>query len=105
MKVIIDLCVVPMGVSTSVSNEIALIESLIRKSGLKNQLHPYGTVIEGEWDDVMALVKECHTLLHNKGIKRLFTSIKIGTRVDKEQTMEDKVSVVEQKMQSNETKR
>ena len=105
MKVIIDLCVVPMGATTSVSDEIAIIESLIRKSGLKNQLHPYGTVIEGEWDDVMALVKECHKLLHAKGVKRLFTSVKIGTRVDKEQSMEDKVSVVEYKLQSNEIKK
>ena len=98
MKVMIDLCIVPMGAGVSVSDEIATLEQLIRKSGLKNQLHPYGTVIEGEWEEVMALVKKCHTFLHEQGTKRIFTSLKIGTRVDKEQTMEDKVNVVEQKL-------
>ena len=94
----IDLCVVPMGKNVSVSDEIATLEQLIRKSGLKNQLHPYGTIIEGEWDEVMRLVKKCHILLHEQGTKRIFTSLKVGTRVDKEQTMEDKVSVIEQKL-------
>ena len=98
MKVMIDLCIVPMGKSVSVSDEIAALERLIRKSGLKNQLHPYGTVIEGEWEEVMDLVKKCHALLHEQGTKRIFTNLKIGTRVDKEQTMEDKVNVVEKKL-------
>ena len=94
----IDLCIVPMGKGVSVSDEIAALERLIRESGLKNQLHPYGTVIEGEWEEVMGLVKNCHALLHEQGTKRIFTNLKIGTRVDKEQTMEDKVNVVEQKL-------
>ncbi len=98
MKVMIDLCIIPIGKGVSVSDEIAYLEQLIRKSGLKNQLHPYGTIIEGEWDEVMRLVKKCHILLHEQGTKRIFTSLKVGTRVDKEQTMEDKVSVIEQKL-------
>ena len=101
MKVMIDLCIVPMGTGVSVSDEIATLEQLIRKSGLKNQLYPYGTVIEGEWEEVMNLVKKCHILLHEQGTKRIFTSLKIGTRVDKEQTMEDKVNVVEQKLKQD----
>ena len=50
------------------------------------------------FEEGMNLVKKCHILLHEQGTKRIFTSLKIGTRVDKEQTMEDKVNVVEQKL-------
>jgi len=51
MKVIIDLCVVPLGVGLSVSKYVAACESVIKKAGLKSMLHTYGTNIEGDWDD------------------------------------------------------
>lgn len=98
MKVIIDLCVVPMGVGVSVSHYIVECEKIIRASGLKHQLHPYGTIIEGEWDDVFRVVKQCHESVHDAGAPRITTTIKCGTRVDKDQTMEDKVKSVEEKL-------
>eukprot|EP01059_Diplonema_ambulator_P012495 TRINITY_DN22846_c0_g1_i1.p2 TRINITY_DN22846_c0_g1~~TRINITY_DN22846_c0_g1_i1.p2 ORF type:complete len:118 (+),score=28.85 TRINITY_DN22846_c0_g1_i1:49-402(+) len=102
-KVMIDLCIVPMkhqdGVS--VSKEIAAVERLIRSSGLKTQLHAYGTNIEGPWDEVFALVKRCHLLLHNEhGVPRISTNIKCGTRLDKESTIEGKVQSVEDKLKA-----
>jgi len=98
MKVMIDLCVVPLGVSVSVSPKIAECEKIIRSSGLKHQLHPYGTVIEGEWDAVFAVVKQCHEIVHEAGAPRITTTIKCGTRIDRDQTMEDKVKSVEEKL-------
>ena len=59
MKVILDLCVVPLGVGLSVSSYVAACERVIHDAGLKSQLHAYGTNIEGEWDVVMAAVKRC----------------------------------------------
>lgn len=96
MKVMIDLCVVPIGVGVSVSKEIAECQRVIAGFGLKSQLHPYGTVIEGDWDNVMACVKACHERLHALGVPRVFTNMKLGTRTDKAQQMEDKVASVEQ---------
>ena len=95
MKVILDLCVVPLGVGLSVSSHVAACERVIREAGLKSQLHAYGTNIEGDWDEVMAAVKRCHEVVHAMGAPRITTSIRLGTRSDREQTMEDKISSVE----------
>ena len=57
MQVILDLCVVPLGVGVSVSRYVAECHRVLQEAGLKHQLHAYGTNIEGEWDEVMAAVK------------------------------------------------
>lgn len=98
MKVIVDLCLVPLGVGVSVSEYIAICEKILQDSGLKTHLHAYGTNIEGEWDAVMAAIKRCHEAVHQMGAPRITTTIKLGTRIDKDQSMEDKVNSVLQKL-------
>ena len=98
MQVMIDLCVVPIGVGVSVSAYIAACERLISAAGLSAQLHPYGTVIEGEWDAVFAVVKLCHEKVHAMGAPRVFTTLKIGTRTDRLQSMQDKIDSVQAKL-------
>lgn len=98
MRVILDLCVVPLGVGVSVSAYVAECHRVLQEAGLKNQLHAYGTNIEGDWDLVMAAVKRCHERLHEIGAPRIITTIKLGTRIDREQTMADKISSVETKL-------
>jgi uncharacterized protein (TIGR00106 family) len=99
MKVIADVCVIPLGVGVSVSQEVTACERILRESGLKTQLHAYGTNVEGEWDDVFAAIRRCHEVLHGMGVPRISTNIRVGTRTDKPQTMEDKVRSVEEKLQ------
>ena len=53
MKVIIDLCVVPIGVGVSVSEYIVACERVLQDAGLKTLMHGYGTNIEGEWEEVL----------------------------------------------------
>lgn len=98
MHVILDLCVVPLGVGVSVSEYVAACHQVIKASGLKSSLHAYGTNIEGEWDQVMAVVKQCHEKVHTMGAPRITTTIKLGTRTDRDQTMQDKVESVHTKM-------
>ncbi len=98
MKVIADLTVLPIGVGVSLGYYIAECERVLQKAGLKVKMHAYGTNIEGEWDEVMAAVKECHQALHALGVPRVSSSVKLGTRIDREQTMEDKVRSVEEKL-------
>jgi uncharacterized protein (TIGR00106 family) len=98
MKAIADFCIVPIGVGVSLSKYVAACEAVIRDSGLKVQLHAYGTNVEGEWDVVMAVLKRCHEVVHEMGAPRITTTVKIGTRVDREQTMEDKVESVETRL-------
>jgi uncharacterized protein (TIGR00106 family) len=94
MKVIVDLCVVPIGVGVSLSPYIAECERILEGAGLKTSLHAYGTNIEGEWDDVFAAIKQCHLAVHAMGAPRITTTLKLGTRTDRDQSMEEKISSV-----------
>jgi uncharacterized protein (TIGR00106 family) len=98
MKVLIDLCIVPLGVGVSLSPYIAACQKVLGDAGLKYQLHSYGTSVEGEWDAVFAAVKQCHEVIHQMGAPRITTTIKAGTRTDREQSMEDKVRSVQDKL-------
>ena len=98
MRVIADLCIVPLGVGVSLGRYVAECERILVQAGLKVKLHAYGTNIEGEWDEVMAAVKECHRALHAMGVPRLSSSLRLGTRIDRAQTMEDKIRSVQEKL-------
>lgn len=98
MKAIVDFCIVPMGVGLSVSKYIAECEKIIKQAGLKSMLHAYGINIEGEWDDVFAAIKKCHERVHQMGAPRISTTLRVGTRTDRDQTMEDKIKSVQIKL-------
>lgn len=98
MNVIVDLCVVPLGVGVSVSKYVALCQQILEAAGLKIRLHAYGTNIEGEYDQVFQAIRRCHEEIHAAGAPRISTTIKLGTRVDREQTMADKLHSVEEKL-------
>ena len=98
MNVIVDLTILPIGVGLSLSPYVAACEKVLNASGLKVTLHANGTNIEGEWDAVFAAVKKCHEAVLEMGSPRIFTVIKLGTRVDKKQSMEDKLKSVRDKM-------
>ena len=98
MNVMIDLCVVPIGVGTSVSEHVAACQRVLDASGLEHQLHAYGTNIQGDWDEVFAAVKRCHEVVHEMGAPRISTTVKVGTRTDRSQTMQDKIDSVNAKM-------
>jgi len=94
MHVIMDVCIVPLGVGVSVSSYVAACQETMAEAGLKTELHAYGTNVEGEWDVVMAAVKRCHERVHAMGSPRITTTIKMGTRTDRHQSMADKVNSV-----------
>ena len=94
MEVIAVICIVPKGVGASVSPYVTKAFTILRDAGLNARLHAYGTNVEGSYDDVMAALKRCHEALHADGAPRLSTTIRLGTRVDKAQTMADKVRAV-----------
>ena len=98
MHVIVDLCVVPLGVGVSVSKYVARCQQILEDAGLEIRLHAYGTNIEGDWDEVFAAIKRCHEAVHEMGAPRITTTIKCGTRTDRSQTMDDKVRSVEKKL-------
>ena len=99
MHVIVDLCVVPLGIGTSVSEEVAECQRILKAHGLSHQMHAFGTNIEGEWDTVFKAIRACHERVHEMGAPRISTTIKLGTRVDRHQTMAEKVASVREKLE------
>jgi len=100
MRVMIDICIVPLGVGVSVSDYVAACQRVLDDAGLQHEMHAYGTNVEGEWDEVMAAVKRCHEKVHEMGAPRITTSMRLGTRTDREQTMQDKVDSVQEKLKT-----
>jgi uncharacterized protein (TIGR00106 family) len=98
MKVMLDFCVVPIGVGVSVSRYVAECQRVLEARGLSHRMHPYGTVVEGEWEAVFDALKTCHERVHELGAPRISTSIRLGTRTDREQTMDDKLASVQRKL-------
>lgn len=94
MKCMADLCVIPFNGKISVAQEIAQCQQILQQFDIDIQLHGYGTNLYGEWDEVFAAIKACHEQLHETGIVRINSTIKVGTRTDKDQKIEDKVNAV-----------
>ncbi|KAG9751253.1 hypothetical protein KCU73_g6381, partial [Aureobasidium melanogenum] len=78
---IADFCLIPLGTPTaSVSKEVSQVQRLLKK--------------KGSWDDVMRVIGQAHGLLHDNGVVRIQSDIRVGSRTDKKQTSEDKVAAV-----------
>ncbi|KAJ4992210.1 hypothetical protein SVAN01_02229 [Stagonosporopsis vannaccii] len=91
-----DFCLIPLGTPTaSVSKEVAEVQRILKRSGLSYSMHSAGTTLEGSWDDCMRVIGQCHALLHQNGVVRIQSDIRIGTRTDKKQGFKDKVEAVE----------
>ena len=99
MHVMIDICIVPLGVGVSVSEYVTACQKVLQERGLEHKMHAYGTNVEGDWDQVMDAVKRCHEVVHEMGAPRITTSMRMGTRTDRQQSMADKVQSVTDKLQ------
>ncbi|ACA15259.1 protein of unknown function DUF77 [Methylobacterium sp. 4-46] len=94
MRVVADLCIVPMGVGPSVSPYVREIKALIDASPLEAEMHANGTNIEGELADICQLIERCEARLAELGVQRVFYTMTFGTRRDKAQSMADKLRAV-----------
>ena len=100
MKLIADVSIIPLGVGLSLSSYVAACEKVFTDAGLEPRLHANGTNLEGEWDDVVGAIKRCHEVLHQMGVPRLATNVRLGTRVDREPSMDAKLRSVAEKLGS-----
>jgi uncharacterized protein (TIGR00106 family) len=91
MKAIVEVQIIPIGVGVSVRKEVMRAHELLEESGLNITLHANGSNMEGELGDVLAAIQRTIETLHEEGIVRLSSHIKIGTRTDKEPSMQGKI--------------
>ncbi len=95
MKAIADIAIVPIGVGVSLSRYVAACEQVLHEAGLSPQLHANGTNVEGDWEVIFEALKRCHQLVHEMGAPRISTTIRVGTRVDRAQSMDEKIASVQ----------
>jgi uncharacterized protein (TIGR00106 family) len=92
---IVDVSVVPIGTgSTGVSRFVREVLRVARASGLKYQVGPMGTSLEGDWDGIFRTIRQMHEVCFKMGAGRLLTSIKVDDRRDRVQTMQEKLDRV-----------
>jgi uncharacterized protein (TIGR00106 family) len=92
-----EFSIVPIGVGSSIGDKLAEVLKIVDASGLPYKVNPMGTIIEGAWDDVMKLVKKCHTTIM-KTEERVVTSITIDDRPGKPNRIDEKVKSIERRL-------
>jgi len=95
-----EVSIIPIGIGSSLGDKLAEVLKIIDASGLPYKASPMGTVIEGEWDEVMKLIKECHKSLMKTG-ERTITTITIDDRKGKPNRIEEKVKSIEKRLGKN----
>jgi uncharacterized protein (TIGR00106 family) len=93
----IEFSVVPLGKGASVSTVIARVMKIVIDSGIRYKANPMGTVIEGEWEQLLDIIKNCHSEAM-KDADRVVTSIKIDDYKGKGDRLDKKLESVEQKL-------
>jgi uncharacterized protein (TIGR00106 family) len=98
---IVEVSVVPLGTKTpSVSLYVVRAAKVLeRQKDMKYELTAMGTIIEGDLDRILAVVRKMHEAVFGEGVTRVLTTIKIDDRRDKPQTMKAKVDSVNKKLQ------
>lgn len=91
---LLEFSMFPMGQGDSVSAFVARSLNIIDKSGLPYQLTPMGTIIEGEWAEVMAVVTACFDAM-SADCERIGTNIKIDYRAGAEERLKSKIESVQ----------
>jgi uncharacterized protein (TIGR00106 family) len=97
MSVLVEFSVVPVGKGESLSPVIARVLKLVSASGVRYKANPMGTVLEGSWDEVMNVVRQCHEEVM-KDADRAVTTIKIDDRKGGGARMDGKLESVERKL-------
>lgn len=92
-----ELSIIPLGADIHLSNEIAEALKIIDASGLPYQLTPAGTCIEGEWEEVMSLIRQCHNRVREIS-PHVITMIKIEDDQGERDKLTRNVASVEEKV-------
>jgi len=94
---LLEFSMSPMDKGESVGNYVSRSLKIVSESGVDYRLNPMGTVLEGEWDEVMDVVKSCYEIMRSD-CKRITCSVKIDYRDGKKGRLESKMASVEKKL-------
>jgi uncharacterized protein (TIGR00106 family) len=94
---LVELSIIPVGHNTHMSGELAKVLQFVHASGLPYQLTPSGTCIEGEWDQIVPLIRRCHERVR-KSCAHVITLIKIEDDEDERNKLLRNVASIEEKV-------
>ncbi len=94
---LVELSIIPIGTGSSIGDQLAEVLKIIDASGFPYKVNPMGTVIEGEWDEIMKLTRKCHMAVLKTG-ERVLTTIIIDDRKGKTNRLEEKVKSIERRI-------
>jgi uncharacterized protein (TIGR00106 family) len=100
VSVLLEFSMTPLDKGESVSKYVARSLDVIDASGLPYRLNPMGTVIEGEWDACLAVVRECFTRM-SADCNRVSCAIKIDYRKGQSGRLESKIAKLESVLGKN----
>ena len=92
-----EFSIIPIGEGESIGDEIAKVIKIVDSSNLEYKANPMGTVIEGDWNQVMAVIRECHNAVLADGL-RVLTTISIDDRPRKPNRITEKLASVERRL-------
>ena len=95
--VLLEFSMSPLGRGESVGKYVARSLEIVDQSGVDYRLNPMGTVLEGDWDDVFGVVKQCYERMR-KDCNRISCSIKVDYRKGAEGRLSGKVMSVEKRL-------
>jgi uncharacterized protein (TIGR00106 family) len=95
--VLLEFSMSPLGKGESVGKYVSRSLDIIDKSGVDYRLNPMGTVLEGEWDDVMDVVRQCYERMR-KDCDRVSCTIKIDYRKGHKGRLSGKTASVEKRL-------
>lgn len=95
--ILLEFSMTPLDKGESVSRYVSRSLDIIDKSGLEYRINPMGTVLEGEWDDVMNVVKACYEKM-STDCDRISVAVKIDYRKGKSGRLKSKIDSVEKKL-------
>ena len=94
---LLEFSMSPLGKGESVGKYVSRSLKIIDKSGVDYRLNPMGTVLEGEWDEVMGVVKQCYERM-KKDCPRISCVMKVDYRRGHTERLTGKVASVEKRL-------
>jgi uncharacterized protein (TIGR00106 family) len=92
-----ELSIVPLGVGEHLSGPLAEVLDIVDRSGVRYKLTPSGTCLEGEWDEVMGVVKQCHAQVRRHS-RHVMTTIRIEDEEGEDNKLVRNITSIEEKL-------
>ena len=93
-----ELTIIPVGKDVSISPDVAKAVEIIDESGLDYRLNPMGTVMEGDINQILEVVKKCYEAVMEIS-QRVIVTLSLDDRKDRQSPrIEKKVTSVEEKV-------